>query len=148
MADNLNLGQLTKEMIVAQLREAKDAPAFAADIVKQTILASIPSIKASGRQPKDSIEEICFGAISGLLLIEKNLPRAAVLILGKMAEISQKVGIDPSELMTWAMEGIARIAPMTTIQILEDTRTLIEHEYMGAGGIFYSLCQKYQAENK
>src|SRR5260221_27916 len=101
MVENLSLGQLTKEMIVSRLKDAKDAPAIAADIVKQTILASMPSIKVSGRSPQESVEDICFGAMSGLLLIEKDLPQGATLILSGMAEISQKVNIEPSELMTW-----------------------------------------------
>lgn len=148
MVENLSLGQLTKEMIVSRLKDSQDAPALAADMVKQTIFASMPSIKASGRDPKESVEDICFGAMSGLLLIEKDLPNGAMLILTGMAEIAQKVNIDPSELMTWTMEGIARIAPLVASHTLEDTRMRIEKEYMGAGEVFGSLCNKYKDQKQ
>lgn len=148
MADAMEFGGITKEMIVSNLKGAEDAPKVAADIVAQTIAAGIPSAKASGKDPKDAVEEICFGAMSGLLLLEKDIPKSAILIIKSMAELSQKVGIDPSELMTWAMSGIARITPMTSIQVREEIRSLIEADYMGAGEVFSSLCERFKAEKK
>lgn len=148
MTDYFNFGALTKEMIMSRLKGAEDAPAVAAGIVKQTILAGVPTAKAAGQNPKESVEQICFGAMRGLLLVEKDLPRGAILILREMAEVSQQVGIDPSELMTWTMDGIARITPMTSAQVREEIRGLIEQDYMGAGEVFISFCEKYRAQTK
>jgi len=148
MAESLEFGHITKEMIVSNLKGAEDAPKVAADIVRQTITAGLPSARASGKNPQDAVQEICFGAMSGLLLIEKDLPKGAILIIKGMAEIAQKVGVEPSELMTWAMEGIARITPMTSVQVREEIRALIEQDYMGAGEVFSNLCDKHKNDQK
>lgn len=144
MADQYNFGQLTKEMIVNRLRDASNAPEAAAEIAKKTIIAGVKSTQAAGQSPKETVKEICYGAMSGLLLIEKNLPQAAVFILRDMAEISNELRLDPSELMTWAMGGIAKIAAVVPREASYDIRAKIDEEYQGVGEVFGKLCEPYE----
>lgn len=144
MADQFNFGQLTKEMIMSRLKEASNASEAAAEIAKKTIVAGVQATRTAGQNPKETVEEICYGAMSGLLLIEKDLPQSAILILRNLAEISNELNAEPSELMTWAMGGIAKISAVISRDILYDIRCRIEEEYQGTGEVFAKLCEPYE----
>lgn len=146
MVDKFNFGQLTKEMIVSRLKEISDAPGVAAEIARKTIIAGVRATQASRQDPRETVEEICMGAMSGLLLIEKDLPEGAVRILHSMSEASHELHLDPSEMMTWAMAGIARISALVGPDTRWQIRCAIQEAYMGAGEVFDRLCQ--EAERK
>lgn len=146
MTDQFNLGQLTKEMVVSRLKEVEDAPAAAAEIVTKTIISAVKSTRAAGQSPRDTVAEITWGAISGLILIEKDLPRGAALLLKGLAEVSASLDLEAADLMTWSLEGMARIAPVATPEIRARLREAIETEFMGVGEVFDGLCE--QAKNQ
>ena len=146
MPDRFNFGQLTKEMIVSRLRDIQDAPAVAAEIAKKTIVAGVKSTQSSAQSPQETVQEICSGTMSGLLLIEKDLPRGAVEILRCLAEAAQELHIDPSELITWAMQGIAKITPFVTPEMRLNICCAIEEAYQGTGEIFTQFCEAESRE--
>ncbi|MBI3549983.1 MAG: hypothetical protein HY078_13175 [Elusimicrobia bacterium] len=130
-------------MITGNLKGAANAPLAASEIARKTIVSGITSTKAAGQNPKETLEEICYGAMSGIMLIESDLPQTAVLILKSMNEVAHELHMDPSELMTWAMGGIARISAVTPLQTSFRIREAIEEEYQGAGEVFGQLCAPY-----
>ncbi|MBI4385970.1 MAG: hypothetical protein HY551_01180 [Elusimicrobia bacterium] len=140
MSDKFNLSQLTQEIISSQLKGSPDAPSMAAEIAKKTIVAGVRGTQTSGQIPQETVEQICLGAMKGLLLLEKDLPKAAVHILNRMAEASSELHMDPEEMMTWAMRGISRITPLVSTDIRWNIQRAIEDQYMGAGEVFARLC--------
>ncbi|MFH1723592.1 MAG: hypothetical protein ABII00_03105 [Elusimicrobiota bacterium] len=135
---------LAKEMVVARLKGDPDAPAKAADLARQTIVAGIKGTKAAGstQPPSESVRLITKGIIAGLLLLEADLAEGSVEILKQLADAGQQVGLESTEMMTWAMEGIADNAPMIQASQLEAIRGAIDSAFMGAGTIFNELCGK------
>jgi hypothetical protein len=144
MPDNYNFGQLTKEIIVSQLKNSPNASIAAAELARKTIISGVHATKASGQNPKETVEEICYGTMSGVLLIAQDLTPAALEILRYSAEISNQLGIDPSDLMTWAMTGIAKIATATPMETLYKIRAAIEEEYEGVAEVFTKICEPYE----
>lgn len=142
--ESYHFDQLVREMVVSQLKDDLHAPARAAEIARSTIVAGVQGTKAAGasQEAQESVRQICHGVMAGILLIEKNLPDAAVALLQNLADAAQQLHIDPTEMMTWAMEGISRIAPTTTPTVLGDIQDAIDEKFMGAGGIFNALCAK------
>lgn len=137
--DQYNFGRLTKEMVVSRLKGITDAPAVAAEIAKKTLIAGVRSTQGLGQDPAETVRQVCHGAMSGLLLIEKDLPQSAVKILQCMAEVSQELHLDPASAMTWAMEGIAKTAAMAPAQVRWSIRSAIDEAFMGAGEVFEKL---------
>ncbi len=144
MTDQYNLGELTKEMVASRLKSLEDAPAVAAEIVKKTIVAGVQGTRHAGQSPQVSVQQICRGAVAGLLLIDKDLPKSAVCMLDKMAEASQEIQLAPEDLMTWAMEGIASMANVIPLDVQGRIRDAINDKYMGAGEVFEKLCLQHK----
>lgn len=146
MSDQFNLGALTKEMVVSRLKEVEDAPAEAAAIVTKTIISAVQSTRAAGQDPKDTVAEITWGAVSGLILIEKDLPRGAALLLKGLAECAASLNLDAADLMTWSLTGLARMAPVASPDMRARVREAIEHEFMGVGEVFDGLCEQAKSQ--
>ena len=79
--------------------------------------------------------------MSGMFLLEKDLPRTAVAILSQMSVVATETHQDPSELMTWAMEGIAPIVALAGGHTKDDVELAIETAFMGAGDVFKHVCE-------
>ena len=79
--------------------------------------------------------------MSGIYLLEKDLPLTAVAILHQMSAVAVATHQDPAELMTWAMEGIAPIAKHAGGNACTEIQDAIEGSFMGAGGIFAEACR-------
>ena len=79
--------------------------------------------------------------MGGMLLLEKDLPRTAVSILSQMGAVAGETHQDPTELMTWAMEGIAPVAKLAGETACYAVREAIEAAFMGAGEVFSKACE-------
>lgn len=143
-ADQFNFGKLTKEMIAGRLKEAADAPRVAAEVVKRTIVAGVRATQASTtkQDPQRTVVEVCRGAMTGLMLIDKDLVAGALAILGRLAEAAQELGLDPQELLTWALQGFAKLAPAAPRDVIYKMRLEIDKAYMGAGDLFDKFCKE------
>lgn len=136
--DDFNLEKLAKEIVVARFGGVADAPAGAGAVAKQIVVKAV----GGARQPaRDSVTSVCRGLMSGMLILEKDLPRAAVAILGQMNAAAAETHQDPADLMTWAMEGIAPVARLAGRDVCYRIEASIEESFMGAGRTFASLCE-------
>ena len=130
--------KLAKEIVVAKLKDAADPAALAAEIVRKIAVSGLAGTR--GRQePRVTVAAACRGVMSGMLLIEKDLPKTAVALLAQMALIAQEANLDPAECMTWAMEGIAPIVKMAPGVATDAVGAAIEENFMGAGAVFEGL---------
>lgn len=143
MEDAYNFAELTKNMITSRLKESADAPTMAAEIAKTTIISGVKSIRGSRQDAMEAVRQICFGAMSGLLLIEKDLPLGTIKILQSLTDVSQELQIEPSELMTGAMESVARVSRLVSAETRWKIREALEENFNGTGEVFDKLCEKF-----
>lgn len=133
--DAFNLEKLAKEIVVERLKGVEDPYAGAGEVGGQIVTKAITGTQAV-QAPRDSVVAVCRGLMSGMLLLEKDLPRAAVAILSRMSRVAEETHQDPAELMTWGMEGIAPIAKLAGGHVSSSVEEAIESNFMGAGSVF------------
>lgn len=138
--DDFNLEKLAKEIVVERLKGLADAPAGAGAVARQIVTKAITGTQAR-QAPRDSVIATCRGLMSGMLILGKDLPSTAVVILRQMNAVAVETHQDPAELMTWAMEGIASVAKLEGRRTCEDIKLAIDLDFMGAGNVFASACE-------
>ncbi len=141
--ESLQFDKLTREMVTSLLKGMPDAPAQAAMLAKQAIVRTLGESQGASDQG-EIVRQICFGMMGGLLLLDESLPKGAVSLLRSMAEAAQEVHVDPTRMLTWAVEGIARIArtaPPAVVGIMEED---IESCFEGAGKMFAEFRAKHE----
>lgn len=138
--DDFNLEKLAKEIVVERLKGVEDPPAGAGEVAKKIVSQAVLGTQAR-QAPRHTVTAVCRGLMSGMFLLEKDLPRTAVAILGQMSAVAVETHQDPAELMTWAMEGIAPIVTLAGGHMKDDVEHAIETAYMGAGGVFREVCR-------
>ncbi|OGR99870.1 MAG: hypothetical protein A2V88_08610 [Elusimicrobia bacterium RBG_16_66_12] len=56
-----------------------------------------------------------------------------------MGAVAAETNQDPSECMTWAMEGMAQVCRLASASVQEAVRAEIDEKFMGAGEVFENL---------
>jgi hypothetical protein len=74
--------------------------------------------------------------MSGMILIERDLPKAAVALLSQMTAIAHESALDPVDCMTWAMEGMAPAVKIAPAGAGDAVCAAIEENFMGVGEVF------------
>jgi hypothetical protein len=139
--ETFNLGQLTKEMVASRLREMEDPCAVAARILEDALTSALRNAKGFGPGEKEMVSEACHGAMIGILLRHQDLSHGAVQVLRAACAAAQALSLDPTEFMTLAIEGLARIRNVAPPEQLHEMIYALEAEFMGAGEVFRELCQ-------
>ena len=127
--------KLAKEIVLEKLKDAADPPAVAAEIAHKIAVSALAGTIGK-QEPSVTIAAACRGVMTGILLIEKDLPKTAVALLAKMALIAQEAHLDPAECMTWAMEGIAPVVKMAPPGTDAEVCAAVEKNFMGTGEAF------------
>ncbi|MEK7384210.1 MAG: hypothetical protein AAB262_13105 [Elusimicrobiota bacterium] len=136
--ETFDFEKLAKDLILAHLKTSQDAPTVAGEMLRKMAIAAVTST-GSRQQPRVSVRAACKGIMSGMVLLEKDLPAAAVAMLQQMGAVAAETNQDPSECMTWAMEGMAQVCSLATVTVQESVRAAINEKFMGAGEVFESL---------
>ncbi len=135
--DEFQIGQLTKEMVIARLKTLGDPCAAAAEIAKKTLVIAL-----KGCEPSDAgkaVQDVCHGTMVGLLLCQQSLAKGSVLILEKVGEVASEYNLDPTGMMTWALRGLAGVRKLISREELSDIRHEIAKHFMGADEVFASI---------
>lgn len=138
--DAFDFEQLSKDIVSTRFAEVSDVPAAAAEIARKMIVTGVTSTH-NKQDPHKTVTDVCKGVMGGALLLGKDLPPIAIALLGEIAAVSADVNLDPSEMMTWAMEGIARVCHMAGAPVESAVQEAIEAKYMGAGEAFAAACR-------
>ena len=136
--------KLAREITAERLRDLSGAPAAAAEIAAKIIASAVNSTKDHHGE-RITVVGVCRGVMTGLVMIDKELPDAAIAILQRMTTLAQELHLDPMETMTWAMEGIAAVAVVSQAEAKNAIRGRIDERFMGAGEIFGRLCEEASA---
>jgi hypothetical protein len=130
--------KLAKEIVVEKLKNAQDPASVAGEIVHKIALAALKGTK-DRQEPRVTVVAACRGAMAGMVLIEKDLPKTAVALVAQMASIAHESGLDPAECMTWAMEGIAPVVKVAPAGSADAVGDAIEERFMGAREAFNAV---------
>jgi hypothetical protein len=126
--------KLGKEIVVSKLQGVEDPYALAGEAAHKIAVAAVAGTR-SRQSPEVTLAAVCRGVASGMVLLEKDLPRTAVSLLGQMAIVAQETNLDPADCMTWAMEGLAPVAKLSAGGP-DAVRAAIDEQFMGAGEVF------------
>lgn len=132
-------------IISGGLDAAERAPEAAAEIATKIAAEAVQSAKSSDEK-RMTVRRICRGVMSGMLLLNKNLPDTAICLLKASAVMSQDLNLDPMDVMTWCLEGIADITPVAPPEARGAIAGRIEENFMGAGQIFGDFCDQARAK--
>lgn len=138
--DAFDFEKLAKEVVTGRLAEVGDVPAACAEVARQMIVSAVTST-GTRQDPRKTVTDVCRGMMSGALLLNKDLPPVAVALLSETAGIANEVNIDPMEMMTWAIEGIAVVCHTAGANYESAVQEAIEAKFMGAGEAFAAACQ-------
>ncbi|MDX6770401.1 MAG: hypothetical protein SF051_12775 [Elusimicrobiota bacterium] len=139
--DAFDFEQLAKDIVTSRLKEAGEAPAACAEVARKMIVSGVTSTGAK-QDPRRTVIGVCQGVMGGALLLEKDLAAIAIALLSEVAAMADELHLDPSEMMTWAMEGIARVCHVSGALAESSVQDAIEAKFMGAGEAFSALCRE------
>jgi hypothetical protein len=137
--DAFDFEKLAKDVVTGRLKDVADVPSAAAEVARKMIVTAVGST-GSAQEPRKTVADVCRGIMGGALLLEKELPPVAVALLGETAVIANELHLDPMEMMTWAMEGIAAVCHMAGAHVEQGVQEAIEQKFMGAGEAFAAAC--------
>jgi len=140
--DTFNMGQLTKEMVSGRLKEMEDPCAAAAEVMEKAMLSALRNAKEFGPAERSMVAEMCYGAITAILLRHQCLSRGGIEILRAAGAAAGALHIDPTEMMTQAIRGLARIRSVCSKDQLQDLSYGLDREFMGAGERLREECQE------
>ena len=143
-----DLAQLTKHMAVANLTgsaRATDPYEVLSRIVQETLRTYLTGMHHLFPGAPSGVREVAKGAMSAVLAKGLELSRGTVAILKGVEQVAASRGLDPTELQTWAFEGIAAMWRFIPHRHLEILQTEIELAYSERGHIFRELLEKREA---
>jgi hypothetical protein len=142
-ADN-PLKKKTQEFAAEKMKQGGDSIDAASRAAAEMISAAIRKTKGKpeAMPPAEIVREATHGAMNALLIADLDLEKGAVAILEGMAEVAQENHIDTQELVTWSMEGIARLAETVPAHRLAGVGQAIDAKFMGTAEVFRELCRK------
>lgn len=141
--DDFKIGQLTKEIVAAKLRELPDPCVAAVKLSTDTLRVALKGLEAGSTGDAAVVQDACQGCMTALLLNDQNLPHGAVLLLESVVELAAELNLDQMELMKSALRGISdmkRFAPNAVAEI----SNALEARFTGAGQAFDALCREVQ----
>jgi hypothetical protein len=130
--------KLGKEIVVSRFKDLEDPYPLAGEAARKIAVAGVNGTRTV-QEPRLTVIATCKGVAAGMLILEKDLPKAAVAILSQMAGVAQETNLDPMDCMSWAMEGIAPIARLAPGGAADSVRMAIDESFMGAGEVFEQL---------
>ncbi len=144
MAENSALCEKVKNEVSARL---KDDPRAAENVGPLVLGIVAAELKRPGATTRTVLEDCCLGAMRGLVLIEKDLPAGAVSVMKSLVHLVQERSGDPMQTMSYAVEGLARIASVASRETIHAISERLESELMGTGQEFTALAQKHRPQD-
>ncbi|MBI5242324.1 MAG: hypothetical protein HY922_01415 [Elusimicrobia bacterium] len=141
MAEKSAFYESVKREVVAKLRHDPEAHIKAGPLVLGLICSEL---RRPGATTKLVLEDGCYGAMSGLVLIDKDVIAGAVEVLKAVVQVVQERSGDPMKTMGYALDGIARIASAVPPDKIAEMSSQIEATFMGAGQEFSDRAAKYR----
>ena len=131
--DSFMISQLAKELVAIRLQKMEDPCAVTAALVRETAMTAL---KSRPEEAERVVSDCCYGALQALLLSGQDLGRGATLILGEVSDLAFPAGLDPADLMRFALHGFARIRRIATQDQVIEMLDSLEAHFHGTGEAF------------
>lgn len=138
--ETFNLAQLTKEMVVHQLRNLKDPALVAGEVIRGTLIARLKGHRLSNYEIQEAVVAVCRGAVSGMVLMEVPLPRglAAAFIAARQA--GKAADIEPNLVDIAAIKGLSAVQRFANPETLHMAALSLNRVRLGAKELFERYC--------
>jgi len=140
MTEPFNLAQLTKEMVVHQLKNLADPARISAEVVRGTLIARLKGPNVTDESIHETVREVCKGAVAGMLLMECPLPRGCAKVLLAARSFAKSVGRDRDAINLAALKGLSDIRRFVDTKTIGDIKEALEVTRSGTGAEFLHLC--------
>jgi hypothetical protein len=141
MTEHSALCDKVKDAVLAGLKDDPQAAENVGPFVEKIVGLEL---KQPGATTRAVLEDCCLGAMRGLVLLEKDLPAGAVSIMKALVHLVQDRSGDPMKTMSYAVEGLARIASALQPDALHAIAARLESELMGTGREFSAAVEKHR----
>lgn len=139
MQDQFKIGQLTKELVAAELRGGPGSTLRAAQAVRKTLAVALRSLPAGDRAAGLVIAEAVRGALQAFLLADLGVAQGGVAILREMVQLASDLDHDVTEVLTSALQGIASLKRLAPPGEMDRIRLDIDAEFHGIGETFSAI---------
>src|SRR5437016_4562237 len=136
------LDELAQYLVHEKLNGGGAQAAAAAQVAKKLLLASVPRASIKDPASRDAVRRTCRGAALGLLIHARHLGEGVVTLLHAVAEAAFDLGLDPTETLTHALEGLADVRRLLLPDQVESLRAAVASEFLGAGPVLDSLLEQ------
>lgn len=138
--EKFNLAQLTKEMVVSQIRNTTDPTLVAAEVVRGTLIARLQDHNKPDDAVQEAVIETCRGAMIGMLLSDCPLDRGAAALLVVVESAAKTANLDPEMVQVAALRGIADSRRFVKEEVLAQIRARLKSARPGSERIFDRFC--------
>lgn len=139
MEDQFKVGQLTKMLVAAELRNAPDPCRLTAQTIRKTLEVTLKAIPSGDNAAGIAIEEAVRGGLQGLILADFDVAKGGLLTLKEMSHLAQDSDRDPMQTLISAMRGMASLKRLIPAAQMDRLRLAIDAEFDGAGEVFGEL---------
>lgn len=138
--EKFNLAQLTKEMVVSQIRNTADPTLVAAEVVRGTLIARLKGRPKSDHEVQEAVIETCRGAMVGMLLSDCPLDRGAAVLLTAVESAAKTAELDGEMVQIAALRGIADSKRFVVEDVLKKIRARLKTARPGSERVFDRFC--------
>lgn len=138
--ETFNLAQLTKEMVVGQLRSLADPAGLAGETVRGTLIARLKGHRLSNHEIQEAVEEVCRGGVQGLVLMDCSLARGGARLLRAAEAAAKETGLCEELVAVAAIKGISDTRRFATREVQREMAAALNEVRMGAGDCFERFC--------
>lgn len=139
MEMKFKIGQLTKELVTAELRAAPGSALRAAQVMRKTIAVALQSLPPGDPAGGLVIEEAVRGGLQGFLLADRGVASGGLATLREMVQLAADLDRDVMETLTSAMRGIASLKRLVPAREMDRIRLDIDAEFNGVGEAFGAI---------
>lgn len=139
MENQFKVGQLTKELVAAELRNSPEPCLLAAQTIRKTLQVALKGLRPDARSAGTVIEDAVRGGLQGLILADFDVAKGGIHTLREMAHLAQDLGLDPMETLMSTMRGMASLKRLIPPERMDRLRLDIDAEFHGAGEAFSIL---------
>jgi len=123
---------------ITRLPPGADDPRAAGKTVAQLLSRASHAAKDNHH----AIVSVSKGVMAAMKLKGGDLPEMAVQMLKSLSNMTLMTRVDPQDIMTWVMEGIAEASFGAASDVRGAIGDHIESQFQGAGEVFAQLCEK------
>ncbi|MCX5794787.1 MAG: hypothetical protein NTY77_04765 [Elusimicrobia bacterium] len=110
--------------------------------MSRIVVDQIADASRASQDQRQAVIAVCRASLGDLHVLGMDLSETTIQTLRDLSRTSLMSRVDPQDVMTWVMEGIAEVAATLDRPACNAIVSAIDGEFMGAGQAFAELCEK------